>query len=364
MASRRPGGCNVTRLRKDSVEKLKGLHVEIEVPDDKDPGQIACLFRKCVDLVRLLELAPRALQNLDVHFNDSANAKWFVDGEPQKSVCDTDRLNEPGRLFHNDQEIVAMAFDRLRNVRMAKVHLPENVMCDDGISTALDLEWIVMRQEAFGTRMNPADCLNDSFIQADLNDMFMALDVELDVLPGVTAVMMRLERFSLWYTQGLGSESKYERKLERILKTGSFCHNRNSLKHIQARYAAMRAFNPRSLYHRYLSNKESRWKDEFNDVTREAYDRGEMEEEWNREAWHNGYYPDGIPPFGSELFGEMMRSAGANGKVSRNYGREFLEKIKGWKIEDDEFSSKRSELNELVKKRKEDRDRNGCPQST
>jgi hypothetical protein len=61
----------------------------------------------------------------------------------------------------------------------------------------------------------------------------MDLDIELDLLPGITANMMHLERFSSWYTDGLGSGSKYERGPERILKTRSTSsYNYNKPKHI------------------------------------------------------------------------------------------------------------------------------------
>ena len=82
--------------------------------------------------------------------------------------------------------------------------------------------------------------------------VFMDLDAELDVLPGETASVLRLERFSTWYMDGLISESKYKQELERILKVRSrrFVHF-NEPAHIQNRYRSMRSSNPRSLVRQY-----------------------------------------------------------------------------------------------------------------
>jgi hypothetical protein len=118
----------------------------------------------------------------------------------------------------------------------------------------------------------------------------MDLDIELDLLPGITANMMRLERFSSRYTDGLGSESKYERELERILNTRSTSHyNYNQPKHIQMRYTAMRSFDPRSLLRRYQASKSWDMTTRLfasTDVRKiqERFDLGLINDEWDRDT--------------------------------------------------------------------------------
>jgi hypothetical protein len=51
--------------------------------------------------------------------------------------------------------------------------------------------------------------------QKSLDTNFLRFDNALDDLPGPTARMLRLERFSSWFEDGLRSESKYLYELER-----------------------------------------------------------------------------------------------------------------------------------------------------
>jgi hypothetical protein len=147
--------------------------------------------------------------------------------------------------------------------------------------------------------------------------------------------MMRLERFSSWYIDGLGSESKCERDLERILTTRSTSsYNYNKPKDIQMRYAAMRSFNPRCLFHRHEASKSwdmttSLFSSTDVRTIQEAFDLGSIKEEWDRDAWHCGFYPSGIPPFGSEEFLVKLWT-GLNGDVSKKSEQEFNDKLMGW----------------------------------
>jgi hypothetical protein len=179
------------------------------------------------------------------------------------------------------------------------------------------------------------DPWNDKNLQGDQDQIFMDLDIELDLLPGITANMMRLERFSAWYTDGLGSESKYQRELERISKTRSTSsYNYNKPKYIRMRYATMLSFNPGSLFHRYEASKSwdmtTRLFASTNVRTiQEAFDLGSIKEEWDRDKWHNGCYRSDIPPFDSE---EVLIKlwTGLNRDVSKKSEQEFNGKLMGW----------------------------------
>jgi hypothetical protein len=78
-----------------------------------------------------------------------------------------------------------------------------------------------MQKEAFGTGLGNEDKWNDRYLQEIRDMVFMDLDAELKVLSGETTSMLRLGRFSAWYTDRLYSELKYEQELERILKVRS-----------------------------------------------------------------------------------------------------------------------------------------------
>ncbi|MCJ1387661.1 hypothetical protein MMC18_000504 [Xylographa bjoerkii] len=291
-------------------EKLKGIQVEIGAPCRRDPGQIVCLWKKCLDLVGLLEQADHGVSSLEIYLKDSTLAKWSVDGEPQKSAAVdrvrsdpprnsiTDRSNEQTDILNEDYVIALTAFQRLRNVQRPKVYLPETIVWDDAF--ACNIESVMVKKGSFGTWLDADDAWDEKSIQDEIDQTFMDLDLELDLLPGITASMMRLERFSSWYTDGLGSESKYERELERITKTWSTsCRNYNEPKHIEFRYEAMRALNPRSLLHQYeVFRRHPSTAHLFTstevETIRRAFDLGLMKEEWDRETWHNGYYCGGF----------------------------------------------------------------------
>ena len=223
--------------------KLKGIRIEIEAPCREDPGQIVCLWKKGLDLIRLFEQAENGLPNLGIHLIDSASTKWSVECEPQKSVAvNRERSNPPrgsvidrtnvASIFDEDYQIVLTPFQRLRNVRTAKVCLPEGMVYDGNF--AHNMETLLVERGAFGTWPDTEDPWDDKELEQVQDEMFLNLDSELDMLPGVTANMMRLERFSSWYTNGVGSESRYEKELERTLRTRTtYCENCNRLEELQ-----------------------------------------------------------------------------------------------------------------------------------
>lgn len=327
-------------------EKLKGVQVEIFAPCPYDPGQIVCLWKKCRDLAAMLEQADCGFSNLDIHLKNSTSAKWGVDGIPQISVAGdrmrnyprsdffTDRSIEHSNITDVDYETVPTAFLRIRNAQAAKVYIPEDVYEPCENHWAYNTETILVQKEAFGTLCDAGDPWNDDCIRREQDQLFMDLDIELDLLPGITANMMRLDRFSSWYTDGFGSESKYEKELERILGTRCLGHyNRNRPKQLQLRYAAMRSFNLGTLFYGYKASKSrdmTTCPSPSTDVRtiQEALALGLIKEEWSRDTWHNGCYPNGIPPFNSHEFVLKLWTS-LNGEVLMQYEREFYDKL--WK---------------------------------
>lgn len=343
-------------------EKLKGVYVEIDAPCRRDPGQIFCLWQKCLELAGMLEQSHNSLPDLEVYLNDSALAAWCDDGEPQKSlVVDRPTFRDPTLIDwwcevtdidSEDYVIVLKAFQKLCSAQTARIYLPYHSA--SGSEFVSNIETLISRKESSGTRSYPVDARAEKCIQDDLDDMHMDLDLALDILPGATAAMLRLERFSSWYVDGLGSESRYEKTLERIFKAQDDSRfSTNPPRLVQLRYEAMQAFNPRSLFHRYGSIWRHRWIPNLNDKARdhlfkstgvksikEAVKRGCIEEEFDRESWHSGIYPEGIPPFDSAEFYWKLWGAGDQGHVSGKYKQDFVDKLQAWGCDDDwEWSS-------------------------
>ena len=151
---------------------------------------------------------------------------------------------------------------------------------------------------------------DDWGIQEDLDDLSVDLDLELDVLPGKTANMMRLHRFTTWYTPRLGSDYKYVEEYERIIKS----HNRymvseEALRRLNWRYGAMRAFNSRiSVHHSQIEGSEQIL--------------------WDHNTWIEEY-PSRILPFDTDAyFFELLE--GSKILVSLGYESDFSQKLKSW----------------------------------
>ncbi|KAL9099555.1 MAG: hypothetical protein Q9163_004962 [Psora crenata] len=330
-------------------EKLRKIQINIEAPYRRDPGQVVCLHKKCVDLVALLECAKHGLPDLELSFLKSLSADWSLEGKPQKSVA-IDRVkryppkdmiidrNNATEITADDAEIVLMAFSRLRNARSTKACVPIDMHRDDYLF--YNIAETITEKEPVGTYLNPDDLHNDRELQEDLDEISIDLDIELDMLPGPTANMMRLDRFSSWYADSLGGESKYEREYERIMKTW-----RNSflkpirMRTLQWRYGFMRACNPRSLANRYTVSQLSAIMTSLSvshNVTsmKEAIDLDLISDEWDQDAWHSGYYRLGILPFNCNYFFENLFKDMDIG-VTQQYEREFAKKLRAWVVDYD-----------------------------
>lgn len=329
-------------------EKLRMIQINIEAPDRRDPGQIICLHRKCGALAALLGNAKHGLPDIELHLLDSTSAKWSLKGKPQQSVAVDrerryppqdaiiDRTNEVASMFEDDIEIVLFAFSRIRNARSFKILIPADVHGDDSFINYM--AELMMKRDPVGSYLVPIDGGNNAAIQRAYDEISMNLDVELDILPGITASMLRLDRFSSWYTDKLGGESKYERECERIIKAWKCPVMRRSLmERLQLRYTAMRAFNPGSLIYRYttpelLAIMDCLYVSNHVKSVDEAVKLGLMSDEWDQDVWHNGCYPLGIGPFSYRPFSSTIVLTGIKGRMLSNYEDYFSIKLKDWAI--------------------------------
>jgi hypothetical protein len=304
-------------------KKLEAIKIEIKAPAWEDPGQIVCLWKKVTDLVDFLSQVG-GLPDVEVHLQDSERAKWSTEGKPQQCIPQYNLF--PGYDHYEvDFEAILLPFCRLRNVPTASVHTTENIKGSGNLIENYALT--MMMEEPFGKALDDS-VWSDDYTQQCLDTIHFQFDDALDDLPGYTARMMRLDRFSSWYTDELHSESKYLRELERIYHGKYFTPDNSKFK-IEHRYRLMLTFNPMSgkmqeiqclqtscREHKppYLWD-ESEWRsyrklklrlstkywagaEYYSDTEDEAGGLCRMDE-WDRDAWHR-YYVNGIPPLNSE----------------------------------------------------------------
>ncbi|KAL8792706.1 MAG: hypothetical protein Q9195_004681 [Heterodermia aff. obscurata] len=240
-------------------QNLHGIHISIQAPNPRDPGQIVNLFKKSTHLVTLLQ--PSRLPPLIIQLSNTPTTKWThpTTHQPLKSVARDrpkrhpivdpilDRTTDEAFITCDDSRLALCAFLPLRNARSAHILTPPDMQRQEPFLSNLIEVWT--DEGPFGTWLDPTYEWNDTKLQERVDIVFTDLDLELDMLPGATADMLRLERFAEWYGEGWG-ESAYEREYERILKSWT---ERKYWRDIKAeklnwRYGIMRALNPGSLY--------------------------------------------------------------------------------------------------------------------
>jgi hypothetical protein len=316
--------------------KLKGIGVELEVPDSTDPGQMICLWKKVVSLVDLLSQAD-GLPDLDIHLIDQNGLEWFTDGIAQQSIpCDPN--HEYYDEYDEDFEAILRPFCRLRNARSANVHVATRIDAI-GQNTAP----FMILKGPFGCHITEGEWSDDS-TQNSLDRNFLQFDEALDDLPGLTACMLRLDRFSSWFDGGLYSQSKYLDELERAYRSDHCC-SVNTLLSVDSNYRMVLAFNPLSatmqemrfqqhwwtgdkpdaflLRNKWSAHEWSRyyrmWMKVGDERCLEEEEGGPYESRWDKEEWHR-YYWDGIPCLNSESTQELCTQMDLYGERGERYG--------------------------------------------
>ncbi|KAL8672040.1 MAG: hypothetical protein Q9168_003492 [Polycauliona sp. 1 TL-2023] len=392
------------RWDKLPFQRLRKIQIDIEAPDSTDPGQLVCLYNKCRDLATLLEFAKHGLPGLEINLVDSASTKWNPEGISQRTLsidpkrhypqlrrtfpsytvsndssddeaCPSDSNNNPDyheglarrhrqgkrrdrtwtldpeneepSIAKDDWYTILSTFSRLRNARSSIVmeEIPEG-------RRQLKILKTLEEKSPFGSRVENKDTFDDVGTQRVMDELYMQLDLDLDLLPGPTANMMRLERFSSWYTDLFGGESEYERRYERLFTTVGKIEVDVRVRRMWSlfrRFACMRALNPKGLEHRYTINKiiknlakhisRSGTAKHAAEMIGDAIDEKLIMDEWSEDAWHDAW-PEGIPPLDSgecsAAFSEEFTS-----DVSEKYEADFERKLLRW-IEHDKMKGKSS----------------------
>ena len=329
-------------------EKLRRIHFDIEAPNRRDPAQVVCLYNKCTSLVTLLQSATHGLPDLTLRLSDSAVAKWTVDGAPQKSVAwdrprntpivdeILDRADHEAYIFDDDSKLVLVAFVRLREARSAHIFIPDDMEREERFLARLESLWT--DEGLFGTYLDPEYSWNDTALQERMDITFTDLDLELDMLPGATADMLRLDRFSAWYTDEAGGESPYEKEYERIIK--SWPHGKDfrdeKVEKLNWRYGIMRALNPRSFYYQYTkprvlaSGIYLSIPDNDASKKKQLVESGLVSNVWDREAWYEEY-GNGVPVLRSKYKWSLLEIfSRVDGDVLPKCDYDMKEKLGAW----------------------------------
>ncbi|KAF9887310.1 hypothetical protein FE257_010305 [Aspergillus nanangensis] len=168
------------------------LIVDILAPQPKDPAQIILLWKKVHDLVTILNRAKYDRSHIVVRLKQHQGQDW------QNGKTPVQNIKYPGDP-HPNHLIVFLPLCRLIRVRKMEFHL---------ISTDVD---------RFATHRGFIRYVNITRIFDNIDGMVTDIDFffecKLDVLPGRTAAMLRLDRFANWFTTRDAETSPYQRQL-------------------------------------------------------------------------------------------------------------------------------------------------------
>jgi hypothetical protein len=203
------------------------------------------------------------------------------------------------------------------------------------------------RDKPFVSGLSGEDAYWDgNTIQEELDNIYIFLEAELDEFPGYFANMLRLQRFTSWYSND--GSSAYMAEWKRILSHPRTYTLTGSTLALEQRHASLLNFNPLSAnmqkmrlqlglpshlrkpprrfllgvrwslrdcmyYVRKVGRFEQRSKLSRVDVQAGA----KLKSCWSREAWRD-YYPEGIPPLDLALsdFNLTMRERGVVRRMS------------------------------------------------
>jgi len=210
---------------------------KMKLPSFPDRG----VWKKVRELVELLGQAGQ-LPDLEINLLKSPRASWMGFGRPQQSIA--------GDV--SDWALVLITFCYLRGVPSVKINFLEgfDFEVDDRISRILAIVPKLMASGKPGWTCPNKECRNydhERAVRCLLDKVSHHLDAALEVVPGLTANMMRLERFSSWYDNEIYGRSKYLDELERIYKNAEGrTGNPWNIAELKWRYRLMAALNPLS----------------------------------------------------------------------------------------------------------------------
>jgi hypothetical protein len=195
------GGNILQSFRELPYERLNGIRIEIVAPDVADPGQYIFLWKRVQALVDVLSQS-EGLPQIEIHLVEDPSpgmglSKWSYDGRLRRSINNIPLLIGRGSQYAYDYDGILMPFCRLHNVPKATIFVPEDFDREREEFMLKNVESIMEWQpEPFD---NVLDFGPDIVTQRYLDNTYISFEDSLDSLPGRTAVMLRLHRYSTWH---------------------------------------------------------------------------------------------------------------------------------------------------------------------
>ena len=312
------------------------INVNLCAPDNKDPGQLICLWNRVNRLVDFLasvqEKQGRRIHKLNVRFEHASQqpqqhhhhhrhasesmADWFENCDGNDMItkapfniefCQHLPFNrakshssiQASRDYYSNADIALSPFLRLRHGARSFNVTAHSAELQESLNRTLI-------NQAKTVIVGPASVTSISNSKRVYFHLNYILDTALDFLPGPTARFMRRDRFGNWFSNG--GSSNYEnvfldtnRHLPHLI--GTFDPGLAAVAHRVRALLALnpmrRTWNPSSSSSRRRGRKQKRRMET-------------LTADWNPDAWANTF-PRGLPPFASfeweRGFSEIVRGS-------------------------------------------------------
>ena len=289
-----PTGYYLQDFTADSLARFESLQIAILCPTTADPGHLLNAYQAVRTLVAMLAKAPH-LPPISIALTSSIWYQAFKDQSPRTIDHVDDReiehLLQPFRCLRKaggaEFLFPAWANERPRLGRLAR-----------------RIETLMTLPEAFGTREE------DSEIELEERTRVIELDRALDDVDDPPACQLRLGRFKHWYD--------YEMEMDALLSGPHLNPNRKDLYERlvfrteawlswRCPFPGRRSGHLRNLKPRIREMREDEdwdWKYPKGVSRDRLFDDPEVadpEYDWNY------HWPEGIPPFNSKAFEQIMR---------------------------------------------------------
>lgn len=311
-------------------DRIKAINLKTRAPERTDPGQAILTWQRCQEFVSLLlnrRSASGDLPNMNISLTQNiVTGSWFNLDQacPQQSLP-IQQPNCPILVYEEDYCLVLSPFLRLRHVREATITVPRaltNYLQLHGSNFLPRLESFMMECLPFGEVDARCAAPSDRGIEYSLSDLYLRMERKLDTIPGPTASQLRLERFAIWFDNGLGSRSEHQ---EAIISICSNLPQRSDeersaidmhIHFLEERYKSMRALNPGSLYQQY--GHCSQWYAKLYTPAEnqqpwsvlDAVGVGLLRDSWcPPQIWFERYGASGIGPLNSQEVSEWVTTA-------------------------------------------------------
>ncbi|KAI7976325.1 hypothetical protein EIK77_010798 [Talaromyces pinophilus] len=183
--------------------------VFITPPNLSDPGQLICLCERIQQLVQLLQRTDKPIKSLTIDLMHKSS--WISgNGEPRLSFSFplTYRGDIGLTFIQSDVEAVLTPFYRLQNVQDVLLNLLEKLPNLHPQRFPTTRAWLTQVAESILPGSKPSITAK----HRKLTDIFyFYLHLKMDILPGRTANILRLDRFAHWI------ERDYEERFSHII---------------------------------------------------------------------------------------------------------------------------------------------------